>query len=201
MGDFEKIILASMFSFLFGAIVAIFAEPFRRWLFRSSVILSFEPKIGFGRRWIYLAPTTKPKVSAKYIRVLATCSARTTANLCKPFLTRIEKHDSTLGGYKELHHDPLPLNWAFIGDQQWDIHPEMAFYFDVFRVHSDDNSICPQTTISPETWTKLIQEPGRYRFTVVLAGENIGPPVSRKIEFEWKGTFDSLTEDCFVSAS
>lgn len=135
---------------------------------------------------------------AKYIRVLAKCSSRigVTASRCKPFLTKIEKLDPGMNNYRELHHDPIPLNWAYVGDQAVDIHPKMEFYFDIVEVNSAQNLLMPQTTIAPVTWTALLREPGRYRFSVVLSGENIRP-VQRTIEFEWKGSFDLLTENCF----
>lgn len=196
MSDFTKIAI----TFVLGFCTAVFAEPLRRWFFRSVVSLKFDPRIGFGRRCVSLTTTTQPGVMAKYIRVLVMCSSRIgiTANRCKPFLTTIEKFDASLGGYRELHHDPIPLNWAYIGDQPLDIHPEMEFYFDVLEVNSAENVLRPQTTISPETWTQLLSETGRYRFSVVLSGENIKPtPPDRQIEFEWRGSFDSLTEDCF----
>jgi hypothetical protein len=202
MSEYEKIILTWLLSFFAGFFVAVFAEPLRRWLFKSTVSLSFRPRIGFGRRWVSLTTTTTTGVMAKYIRVLAKCTSRVgvTANRCKPFLTKIEKRDPALNGYRELHHDPLPLNWAYIGDQQLDIHPEMEFYFDVAEVNSAQNLLRPQTTIAPETWAALLREPGTYRFSVVLSGENIRP-VPLSIEFEWKGSFDSLTEDCFSQPS
>ncbi len=198
MSEFAKINMTIILTFLAGFLTAVFAEPVRRWLFRSVITLSFKPRIGFGRRWISLTTTTTECVMAKYIRVLAKCSSRIglTANRCKPFLTKIEKHDPVANTYRELHHDPLPLNWAYIGDLQLDIHPKMEFYFDVAEVNSAQNLLRPQTTIAPETWAKLLREPGRYKFSVVLSGENIRP-VPLTIEFDWKGSFDSLTEDCF----
>lgn len=198
LSDLAKITMTALLSFAAGFIIAVFAEPARRWLFSSAVTLSFEPKIGFGRRWICLTNTNTDGVASKYIRVLARCSSRmgVTANRCTPFLTKIEKHDPTNNDYRELHHDPIPLNWAYIGEQQLDIHPQTEFYFDVLEVNSKQNLLRPQTTISPETWAQLLQKPGKYKFSVMLSGENIGP-VRRSIEFEWKGSFDSLTEDCF----
>jgi len=195
MSEFAKISIP----FVLGFCIAVLAEPLRRWLFRSVVSLKFEPKIGSGRQCVSLTTTNQPTVMAKYIRVLAKCSSRlsVTASGCKPFLTKIEKLDPSINGYRELHHDPIPLNWAYIGDEALDIHPEMEFYFDVVEVNSAQNLLRPQTTITPETWTELLREPGRYKFSVVLSGDNIGRPVPKTIEFEWKGSFDSLTENCF----
>ncbi len=185
-------------TFLLGFATAIFAEPIRRWLFRSNVSLVFQPRIGFGRRCVSLSTTTKPDVMAKYVRVLAKCSSKlcVPAIRCRAFLTRIERRGPGETKYTELHHDPIPLNWAYIGSDPLDISPGMKFYFDVVAVNSSQNLLEPQTTISPVTWAELLKEPGRYRFSIELAGDNVGP-VPETVEFEWKGNFNSLTEDCF----
>ncbi|NQT17771.1 MAG: hypothetical protein HQ582_33760 [Planctomycetes bacterium] len=195
MGEIAKITI----TFVLGFCAAVFAEPIRRRLFRSAISLKFEPKIGFGRQCVSLTSTTQADVMAKYVRVLATCSSRigVTARACQPFLTRIER---VAPHYCELHHDPIPLNWAYIGHQALDIHPQMAFYFDIVAVNSAENILRPQTTVDPMTWPTLLSQPGRYRFSVTLSGENIKrvpDSQSPMIEFEWGGSFDSLTEDCF----
>ena len=194
MSEFAKITI----TFVLGFCIALFAEPLRRWLFRSAVSLKFEPKIGFGRQCVSITTTTQPGVLAKYIRVLVKCSSRIglTARGCKPFLTKIEKLGPGMNDYRELHHDPIPLHWAYIGDQALDIHPTMEFYFNVVEVNSAQNILRPQTTIAPVTWTELLREPGWYKFSVVLSGENISSQPTT-IPFEWKGSFDLLTEDCF----
>jgi hypothetical protein len=165
MNEFAKIAIG----FVLGSCIAVFAEPLRRWLFKSRVSLCFQPKIGFGRRCVSLTTTNHSNVMAKYIRVLAKCSSRCgiTAKQCRPFLTKIEKLDPAVDGHKELHHDPLPLNWAFIGDQPLDINSRMEFYFDVVEINSAENSMKPQiTTIVPTTWTEILRETGKYRFSV-----------------------------------
>lgn len=190
--------MADILSFLAGFFTAVFAEPLRRSLFKSTVTLKFEPRIDFGKRWIAFTTTSMPEVEAKYIRVSAKCSSRigVTANRCRPFLTRIEYQESDTNGYKELHRDPIPLNWAYIGDQELDIHPQMEFFFDVVAVNSNEKQLRPQTTEKPLIWAKLLEGAGRYKFTVVLSGENI-KPVALTLEFEWKREFESLKEDCF----
>jgi hypothetical protein len=157
------------------------------------------PRIGFGSRWIFLSVTTQPNVMAIYVRVLAKCTSRVgvTANRCKPFLTKIERFNRSKGEYTELHRDPLPLNWAFMGDTELDIHPNMAFHFDVLAINSDENVLRPQISVDrPMAWRNLLRKPGKYRFSVILAGENI-MPAPLTFMFEWAGSFESLTEDCF----
>jgi len=192
MNDFLKIAVA----FILGFATAVLAEPFRRWLFRSAISPTFKPKIGFGRQCVCLSTTSHPDVMAKYIRVLVECSSwlGVTAQGCRPFLTRIERLEPE---YKELHHDPIPLNWAYVGHQALDIHRGMKFYFDVVAVKSDDNRLQPQTTVVPETWVPLLSRPGKYRFTVIVSGQNVQPKECKKVTFQWNGQFDSLTEDCF----
>lgn len=189
--------VAIAITFVLGFITAVLAEPIRRWLFRSTVSLKFEPKTGFGRQCISFTTTNHPEIMAKYIRVLATCSSRigVTAKACRPFLTKIERLEPV---YAELHHDPIPLNWSYIGDRDLDINPQMAFYFDVLAVTDSDNVLRPQTIIPPTTWSTVLSKHGKYRFSVTLSGENFAPvrDVQPPIEFEWKGTFESLTEDC-----
>jgi len=195
MAEFVKI----AFSFVLGFTTAVLAEPVRRWLFRSAVSLKFDPRTGFGRQCICLSTTTSPNVMAKYIRVLVTCSSRigVTAKACRPFLTKIERLEPE---YTELHHDPIQLKWSYIGERALDINPRMAFYFDVLEVNNRDDVLRPQTVVAPTTWAKLFSTPGRYRFSLTLSGENIAPvtDVQSPIEFEWKGSFDALTEDCFL---
>jgi hypothetical protein len=88
------------------------------------------------------------------------------------------------------------LTWAQIGDRALDIHPEMEFFFDVFKIESHDNSLRPNTTLVPIAWAELLREPGKYRFHVVVSGDNI-KPVPQAVDFEWKGSFDLVTENSF----
>ena len=91
---------------------------------------------------------------------------------CRPFLTRIDRLEPT---NVELRHDPTRLNWAYIGRQPLDINPRMKFYVDLVAVTSLEGRLQPQITIVPVTWTALLAEPGKYRFTVVVSRDNVKP--------------------------
>ncbi len=191
MCEFLKLAL----TFLLGFFSAVFAEPSRRWLFRPNIVLAFRPKFGVGSRFIALTPEDTNRM-AKYIRASASNKSWVTAKSCKVFLTMIEK-EVEKNHFRPLHHDPLPLPWAYLGASAIDIPPGMEFFFDIFAVNDQENRIEPQTyPMRPHSWKNLLQESGRYKFSVVVAGENLRL-VPLSLCFVWKGSFDSVTEECF----
>lgn len=192
-------IAISLISAIVGALIAVLAEPLRCWFSRSVVRLVFRPNIEFGRGCVFLTGTTHPNVTAKYVRILVECSSKwgIVARGCRPYLTRIERIEPE---YRVLHTDPLPLSWAQMSDVPLDIHSQMKFYFDVVAVDNSENRLRPQTIVAPEVWTPLLEQPGKYRFSAVVCGENINP-VQVEVTFEWVGDFDSLTENSFTSGN
>ncbi len=186
--DWIKLLL----TFLVGFLTNAFAQSFRAWLTRPKVGLQFIPKVGLGHGYI---SSTRERLGdlqfrAFYIRASATNLCRTTAKSCRVFLTRIERQVES-GDYTVLHHDALPLPWAYIGAVTQDIPPKMSFFFDVFQVSECDPRFVPSTTIQPLTWNDQLRDKGKFRLSVLLTGENL-EPVQFSISFDWKGSFDDF---------
>lgn len=198
MNEWLKIMITSIVTFVLGAVVAVFAEPFRRWLFSSRLIVSFEPKAGAASKHIAITPAETSSgqvIMQKYIRAAARNVSWATAKECKVYLTSIEREIEP-GHFKLLHHDPLPLPWALLGPDGIDIPRGMQFFFDIVMVQDGSNLLLPQAKPAVVAWATTLRDAARYRFTVVAAGDNIAP-VERSVIFNWKGSFDSATEDCF----
>jgi hypothetical protein len=109
------------------------------------------------------------------------------------FLTLIECEGSS-GRYEILHQDPIPLAWPFLGPIALDLPPKLRFFFDIVSVNNVENALTPQTTPKAVIWKTILNRPGGYRLTATLTGENIDP-VSFWITLEWKGTFESFSEN------
>jgi hypothetical protein len=184
-------ILKVVLPYILGFMSAVLAEPVRRCLLSSAITTTFRPSAGFGSHCFCVSPTTETDVMSKYVRVTVECSSalRTSALGCRPFLTRIERLEPE---YVELHHDPVPLNWSYVGHQPLDITSGMRFYVDIVAVNNDSNSLQPQTTVVPATWTASLAPPGKYRFSVMIPGDNVLPSETA-VTFLWDGNFDSLT--------
>lgn len=189
MSEVVKIVIP----FVLGFFSAVFAEPLRRWVFRARLSLAFRPTFGAGSAYIALSP--EGNRTAKYVRVSVTNRSKVAARVCRAYLCQIERDEAGFG-YRTLHHDTLPLAWGFIGHEAVDIQPGTRFFFDVFSVNSDQNRILPNTKPQPAIWEDTLKATGRYRFTVLVAGDNVSA-VMHTIEFYWTGRFDDLRSESF----
>jgi hypothetical protein len=182
-------------SFILGFFSAVFAEPLRRRLFRSRLEVNFKADFSPSSKYIFVTPSYhgSERRTAKHIRVSVRNPSRITAKSCKAFLTKIEREGASEPVV--IHQDPLPLSWGFIGAAPIDIPPGPIFFFDVFAVDNRENKLQPQTNVRPNIWDELLQEPGKYFFSVLVAGDNL-TAVPRTIPFQWNGSFDAVTEGC-----
>jgi hypothetical protein len=188
-------VLEFLVSFVLGFITAAFAEPFQRWLARPRITLDFHREVGQGSRYISRTPERleDTNMEAFYVRASAVNQNRTIAKSCKVFLTLIERKGSS-GRYEILHQDPIPVAWSFLGPIALDLPPKLPFFFDIVSVNNAENELTPQTTPKAVIWKTILNPPSRYRLTVTLTGENIGP-VSFWITLEWQGSFESFSEN------
>lgn len=194
-------LLTPILPFLMGFLTAVFAEPFRKWLTQPRLKVWFKPKFGEGIGSISLTPERERRNGQKYfICALVKNLSRTIARNCRAYLIRIDYKSNQQEKYLVIHQDPIPLDWAFLGDVQLDLPPQLEFYFDVFSVSNFDDIMIPRTVVSSWIWTRTLIPTGQYRYTVGVAGESISP-LTTSITFDWDSSFaglDQRREDCFL---
>lgn len=189
-------LLTPIFSFLTGFLTAVFAEPVRKYFSKPILKVNFTPEFGEGTGFISLSPEKEDsKERAYYVRASVKNISRYIARNCRAYLVLIE-YEISPNRYKIIHQDPIPLDWAFLGATQLDLLPKLKFHFDVFSVSNFEDRMVPRTRPLAVMWAISLSSPGRYRYTVSVAGENINP-VSTSITFYWNGSFDSVTPDSF----
>jgi hypothetical protein len=189
-------LLTTVASFFVGFFTAVFAEPFRKWLTRPHLKVTFRPVFGEGTDYVSLSPEPEdPTEQAYYIRASVQNLSRYTAKNCRAYLVMIE-YEVALGKYRIIHQDPIPLDWAFLGPVQLDLLPKMRFHFDVFSVSNFEDRMVPRTRPPAAIWSKNLGSIGKYRYRVSVAGENINP-VSTSITFYWGGSFNDVKPENF----
>ena len=181
-----------------GALIAILAEPIRRWIFRPVLHLHF------GDTDDYIAPSPRQadgKIvdDSIYLRVGVTNSSTAVAKGCRAYITKIEERHSTTGGfYQATFSDSLRLFWACkpTRDEKLaaiDIPKGVRQFVDVlFAASSQPNVFTPCVEFTPLRYSELIGKAGTFRLTVMVAGDEL-LPAELKLIFTWKGQWNTFT--------
>jgi hypothetical protein len=177
-------------TFVSGAAVAVFAEPLRRWIYRPKLQLEF------GSSPEYLARTDEgiaPNLhEAIYIRVKVTNTKSAIAKSCRAYLVAIEKEGEADEFKPTIYCDSIPIAWACRDENEKygavDLPKGVAQFIDVISTR-DAQPMGVHIKFCPYRYAKIYQEPGTYRFTIQVSGENV-EPVFIKVVFSWTGTWD-----------
>jgi len=163
-------------TFVSGAAVAVFAEPLRRWIYRPKLQLEF------GSSPEYLARTDEgiaPNLhEAIYIRVKVTNTKSAIAKSCRAYLVAIEKEGEADEFKPTIYCDSIPIAWACRDENEKygavDLPKGVAQFIDVISTR-DAQPMGVHIKFCPYRYAKIYQEPGTYRFTIQVSGENVEP--------------------------
>lgn len=187
------IALASSF---LGALIAIFSEPVRKWIFRPRLVAEFH-----GDRDDFIVrtpvrPPGEPEHQAFGIRGYVHNTGRTTAYGCCAWLINIEKKNTTSGTfYQTPYHEVLPLQWSNCPNRDDKYNAEIARgmgqYFDILMFNARRDDILTFAESMPFRFESLLRQHGDFRFTIKVAGDDFGP-VALKIGLSWSGQWDNF---------
>jgi hypothetical protein len=172
---------------LAGLVVGIVADPLRQWLLRARLLAEFQDDDECVRDTPATFNTQMGQQQGRgtYTRVRVKNAARFTARTCRPYLAKIEAQDEQ-GRFSTLFSDTLPLTWAYLNFQPVDIPRGVWFFYDIFYTFPGTRYVIPETEPKPQIFAELLSRHRRYRFTTIVAGENV-PPITTVLEVHWKG--------------
>lgn len=172
---------------LAGIVVGIAADPLRQWLLRAKLRAEFLGDDHCVRDTpATLSTSTGQRPGrATFTRVRVKNVARFTARACRPYLTTIEAQDEQ-GCFSTVFCDTVPLPWAYIKFQTVDIPRDVWFFYDVFYALRGCPYVVPDTEPKPQIFGEILSQHRRYRFTTIVAGENL-TPITTVLEVNWQG--------------
>ena len=174
---------------MLGAVLAVCAEPLRKWLFKPKLSMSFNEAESCVVQAVTAMESGQIVSSACYVRVQVHNRGRRTTKNCRPFLARIERLGH--GTSKTVHQDALPLNWSFTGQRPMDVPPGMYFHVDVLEATEEHAHFVPCVKPIPKFWAGELSVPGTYRLTIMLSAEDIQPKVLSLL-VTWTGKPEQL---------
>ncbi len=187
-----ELVTTAIFSFITGALIAIFAEPFRRELFKPCLNLDFDGKI---EDYVSETPERNQATGAKnrayYIKIKVSNTKRL-AKSCVGYLTNIERFSEKSKKWERTKYsDAIPLPWACLGVKEINLGKEAYCFLDVFSTRDNSNEFRPEVKGIPYRYEEIPKHPGKYRFTVRVYSENADPG-EIKICLEWNGRWDAF---------
>jgi len=184
--------LPQLLAFAAGFLTAVFAEPFRQWLFRPKLTLSFGSSLDF----ITKTPETDGLAihDALYIRIKVVNSRPRLAKACRAYLVRVEKR--VAGAFvPTIYCDSIQLAWsARRPDEVYaalDLPRDVPQFVDVFSTRSTSKRFAPSICVLPLRYEGLFQETGVFRFHVQISGDGV-EPVQRQITLHWEGNWEKF---------
>ena len=182
-----------------GAMIAIFAEPVRRWIYKPDLILEFKKEtIGCISKTFNYNSRTNQTAKACYIRVKVSNKSKRNvmARDCSAYLIGVEKQNSQGEFCSTNYCDSIPLAWSCQGNTDryklMDVPTGVNQYIDVIETTSDSDIFQLQLQTMPFRYSEgLLKEKGTFRFTVQVSAQNIDP-IAIKFEFSWDGQWDGF---------
>jgi hypothetical protein len=185
--------------FLSGAAVAVFAEPVRQWLFRPHIELSFRAN---DPRYVARTPVlanfpdgTSVEGKAIYFRVMVKNSWGELARSCRGYLVKAERWNQATQAFEAASfYDPVRLAWSSCGEHAYDaidLPKGLHHFLDVVSTRQSNVAFQLETQFKPIREAGLGREPGDYRLTVMVGGDNFRPKTIH-LSVHWTGTWDKI---------
>lgn len=203
-------------TFLSGAVVAVFSEVVRQWIFRPRIELGIKNDAAHLAETLALVPVenvTRSPVSgvqpqldqhgrqcyafdACYLRVRACNRRGALARSCRVYLIGIDYKPSDDDEFSAVEfYDPVQLAWASRGALAFeaiDIPRGAHQFVDIVAAHSiDESSLDLRVQFKPFRELDVANKPGVYRFTAMIAGDNFNPQ-NFAFECQWDGTWNGF---------
>jgi hypothetical protein len=188
-------LLSNLLSFFAGFLVAVFAEPIRKWLFRAKLSLEFTGKPACITT-TYAADSNGKKVADVHtIRIRVTNERKIVASGCRGYLINLEKQNHNGEFIQTNYCDSIPLSWSYLPDKESfegvSIPKGIYQYLNLIGTDSRSKNFIPHIMVRPFRYTNLFNEMGTFRFTARLTAANV-PPQTIKLVLKWKGNWDDF---------
>ncbi len=187
-------ILSTLVGAAIGFLASILTEPVRDYFFGPRLTLEFNPD-----KQDFVTPTPAmdrgAMMSALYIRVLVTNKRKRIAKQCRAYLVTVDKWNDEYRRFLPTHYcDAMQLAWSACPELQVygpiDLPKEVHRFVDVISFWEGASSLRLHSEFLPYRYKDLLtQETGKYRYTVLVTGENF-KPVSIQLGFSWDGKWD-----------
>jgi len=177
-------------AFLGGFFTAIFAEPFRRWIFRPRLALEFTNADHFLSR-----TREQGGHEAIYLRVKVTNRKSALAKSCRAYLVNIERRGSSGAWESTEYCESAQLAWSARGDGKYtalDLPKDVPHFIDILSTReADPSKFIPTIEVMLLRYVSLIQTHGTYRLTIAVSGDGV-QPAWIKLSFRWSGVWNQL---------
>jgi hypothetical protein len=186
--------LITVGSFILGFLSAVFVDPFREWLFRPKLQLSFDndsrcvartPERGNGQ-----------EREAIYIRVRVENAKRRLAKQLKAYLVNVEIKNNNGEFEQSIYADSIQLAWSCrpldARLDPIDLPKGIDQYADVIATNNYSNRYALQIFPLPYRYEQLFNnDPKILRFTIQVSGDGVNPETIKLI-FMWKAQWDKF---------
>jgi hypothetical protein len=190
-------LFTTIISVIAGFLIAIFTDPIRKRLDRTTLKISFD-----NSKDLLTTPDDTHEFGT-YVKVrLENCGRDKYARNLRCYLTSIEKLNPSGEIWETIFDTPLPMIWAYKETiESIDLPPKMWAYFNIVSFNKGENKILPATHRKPFLWRKSLADIGTYRFNIYVTGENILRPIRGSIELVWRGNWDDFSMENFHQVS
>jgi len=189
------------------AIVALFQEPFRHWIFRPKFRVSIKTEPPDCGAVAFTDSTGKVVAETIHLRLLVKNVGRTTAKNVEVFAKELRREDAD-GTWKRIDvFPPMNLVWSHVSTMHFPfIAPKTGKHCDLAHIVEPQKR--PAVGEEPSSWQFGPQEcslvlkvihlpnhkghivgPGKYQLDIQVAAENV-PPLERTIEINLRGPWD-----------
>ena len=187
-------LLPSVVGLLGGFFIALFAEPFRRWIYAARLDLAF----GTSNYFLTRTPEISPggQYESFYVRVRVVNSRAALAKSCRAYLVNIERKAAS-GKFEPTEYcESLQLSWASQAEQSFaafDLPRDVPHFVDIISTRPTSAGFALATKVTPLRYTQMLVPPGIYRFTVVVSGDGVKPVTIRPM-VSWNGVWDQVSK-------
>jgi hypothetical protein len=201
----------SIVSFVAGAVVAIFADPVRRWIFRATLEVTFDKKTCVLHTATLITLTSRNPQSGfdstvhypsegRYLRMRVGAAKRITRRAvkgCRPYLIGVELEE---GGkfVPSIFVDTLRLKWSSQPEDDVaapiDIPGDVSQFVDVLSAGKNPGATYSLHSVVPLPFycqSLFDPAPKKLRLTILVTSDEAQ---SKRIHlvFNWKGTWDTF---------
>lgn len=211
----EWISAVSVFALLMVAIVALFQDKIRYWLYHPVLNVSMDLNPPDCLKAKINGPDLANPIDAYYLRFRITNSGNKKAETVEVYASELSKKQADNTYRVESSFQPLNLIWAHYGGIFFDISPGMYRHCDLARIidpsfrsnipHEDlswDNVQKDKTILSFEIASKPnipchLWPNGTYRLVVVVAAAANAEPITSTIEINITGSWSNNEQIMF----
>jgi len=196
LAENSSLLIGAAIGFISAVVSPIVIEPVKRLLFSPRFKLKFK-KNDKG----FITDTRVGRSDAHYVRVRVRIKRYGIAKQCRAYLVNVEKWNASTEKFEPtIYCDSLQLAWSAQEDptepgtayRALDIPKGVPQFIDIVSTMRGATTYRVMTKFYLNRYIALFEEHGKFRYTVLVSGDN-AKPKSIKIIFEWKGDWDNLT--------